>query len=804
MYPFKEIESRWQKWWTTTSLYRTSESPKKKYYVLEMFSYPSGDLHMGHLRNYVIVDLIARYKMMQGFDVLHPVGWDAFGLPAENAAIRRGIHPKEWTLSNIELSRRSLRLVGIGYDWDREILTCTPSYYKWTQWIFLLLYKKGLAYRKPAFVNWCPDCQTVLANEQVEEGKCWRCHSYVTKKKLTQWFFKITDYAERLLNDIDKLDGWPDQVKELQRNWIGRSEGVEINFELEGTNKRLPVFTTRPDTIYGVTFLSVAPEHPILEEITKTHEVNQYIERSLSVSEIERASKEREKTGVFTGKYAINLLSGDRVPIFVCDYVLASYGTGIVMGVPAHDQRDFEFAHKYGLPIKVVVNPKDEKLSPENMQEAYEEYGIMVNSGPFTGLASQDGIKRITEYAEQKGIGGFKISYRLRDWLISRQRYWGAPIPMIHCERCGTVPVPEEDLPVLLPERNIDFTPKGKSPLAAVPEFISTECPVCGGKAKRDSDTIDTFVDSSWYQFRYADPHNDKAIISKGKEWLPVDQYVGGIEHATGHLIYFRFITKVLYDEGIVPCAEPVLRLFNHGMIKDEKGQVMSSSRGNVVPVGSFVEKWGADTARVAILFLGPPGKDGIWSEEGVHGANRFLNRVYRLINENKDLIKEATDLKDSPLYRKLNITIKRVTYDLENFGFNTALAALMEFLNVLYKTEERGPIFGHSLYVLIKLLAPFAPHLSEELWHTIGNRESVFKSTFPAYDEEKAQEVLLPIVVQVNGKVRARFQVPEDTPDDEIKEQALSHSNIKKYVSDKKIERIIFVPRKLINIVCK
>lgn len=806
MYPIHEIEDRWRKWWEAQGIYRTTDRPEpdRKFYVLEMFAYPSGDLHIGHLRNYVLGDVLTRYKMMQGYQVLHPVGWDAFGLPAENAAIRHGIHPRDWTMKNIEISRESYRLMGISYDWTREILTCEPKYYKWTQWIFLLLYKRGLAYRKPAYVNWCPNCQTVLANEQVSDGRCWRCSSVVVKRKLTQWFFKITAYAERLLDDLKYLEGkWPDEVINLQRNWIGKSEGVRIVFRLPEFDKQLPVFTTRADTVFGVTFIAIAPEHEVLEGLPLSEEVHQYIERSLRISEIERTSREREKTGVFTGMYAVHPFTGERIPIYVCDYVLATYGTGIVMGVPAHDQRDFEFAKKYGLPIKVVIKPVDGELS-EPLDKAYEEYGVMVQSGKFTGLTSEEGISAVADELKAMGLGGREVQFHLRDWLVSRQRYWGAPIPMIHCPRCGVVPVPEEELPVRLPEV-VDYAPKGKSPLESVPEFINTKCPRCGGDAKRDPDTMDTFVDSSWYQLRYTDPHNDNEIfdLNVAKRWLPIDQYIGGIEHATGHLIYFRFITKVLYDAGISPVSEPALRLFTQGMILNEDGKVMSSSKGTAVPVRPLVQRVGADVARVGVLFLGPPEKEGIWSERVVEGARRFLDRVYRIVTENLDIITENVPANDSILLRKINYTIKKVTEDIEHFHYNTAIAALMELVNEFYKSEKDETL-GYGLYTLVKLIAPFAPYLAEELWHRIGGEGSVFHTSWPQYDPAKVYLPEIEIPVQVDGKLRARLQVPFDVTEDDIRKRALEHPKIRQHIMGKQVKRIIVVPKKLINIVTK
>ncbi len=794
-YDFKEVERKWQEFWESEGIFKVSDNPKKKFYLLCMFPYPSGDMHMGHLRNYVIGDTIARYKWMRGYQVLHPMGWDAFGLPAENAAILRGIHPREWTMNNIEKSRKSLKLVGISYDWDREVISCNPDYYKWTQWLFLQLYKSGLAYKKEAYVNWCPGCQTVLANEQVIEGRCWRCGSQVGKKSLNQWFIKITAYAERLLNDLKKLKDWPDEIKRMQEYWIGRSEGAEIDFEFDGG--KISVFTTRPDTVFGVTFLAIAPEHPVAIELSKKDSgLSRFIEDVLRRPEYER---QFQKNGYFTGKYVINPVNGERVPLYVADYVLPLYGTGAVMGVPAHDQRDFEFAQQYNLPVKQVIKPKEGEWDFSN--GAFTEKGIMINSGEFTGKTSEEAIPQLIEWFNEKGFGRKKVTYRLRDWLISRQRYWGAPIPIIYCEKCGIVPVPEEDLPVLLPEVK-DYAPRGKSPLASVPEFVNTKCPKCGGEAKRDTDTMDTFMCSSWYFLRYIDPKNDKKPFEpeKVKIWMPIDLYIGGAEHATGHLLYFRFMTKFLYDKGWVNVDEPAIKLFNQGMVKDEKGQVMSKSKGNVVEVGPFVEKEGADVARLAILFMGPPDKDGIWMDKNVTGARRFIRRLFNFFEQNIDKVTEREPDVDSPVYRLTHKYIKRITQQIENFGLNTGIASLMEFLNEL-QGKDSDPAFGWALFNYIKLLAPFAPHLAEELWHKIGKKESVFRTEWPSYKEIKEEKIK--IVVQVNSKVRGEIEVPADAGEEEIKEKALSHWNVKRFTEGKEIKRIIYVKGKLLNIVC-
>jgi len=818
-FSFYEIEEKWQRFWEENKLFEAPEVPQKKMYVLGMFPYPSGDLHMGHARNYTITDVLARYFRMRGYDVLHPFGWDAFGLPAENAAIKRGIHPREWTFKNIEESRSDIKKMGISYDWTREIFTCKPDYYKWTQWLFLLLYKKGFAYRKKAFVNFCPSCQTVLANEQIVEGRCERCSTPVTKKNLEQWFFRITSYADKLLEDMKYLEGkWPKQVLDMQRNWIGKSEGTRVIFKLKDKNIDLPVFTTRIDTIYGVTFLVIAPEHELMEEIIKISpekdKLIEYREKAILKSEIERTREERKKEGVFTGLYAVNPLNGEEIPLFTADYVLAHYGTGIVMGVPGHDQRDFEFAKTYGLPVKIVIQKDGQPSDVNSMESAMEEYGIMVNSEEFSGLTSEEGIKRLNKYLEEKGIGGYAVSYKIRDWLISRQRYWGAPIPMIHCEKCGIVPVPEKDLPVLLPEV-VDYLPKGKSPLASSEEFINTKCPKCNSPAKRDPDTMDTFVDSSWYFLRYIDPKNEKEIFNKEpvKKWMPVDFYIGGVEHATGHLIYARFIHKVLYDEGLVNTPEPFERLFTQGMVlrRTEKGnlEMMSKRAGNAVRIRDFVKDKGADIARVYTLFAGPPEQDFEWTDEGVKGAERFLLRVKRIVEENRDAFVNAPQTPPSNLSEKekeiLKVcyrTLKKVTEDIENFRFNTAVASMMEFVNNLYTFENKNsPAFSHSLYILVKILSPFAPHLSEELW-SIRNEGSIVKAEWPLIYDEFLKEEKITIPVQINGKVRGQIEIDINADENEVIEIAKQNQNVKRYLDDKKIKKIHYIRGKIISFV--
>jgi len=803
------IEKKWQKYWTGQGLFVTNRNPKKKFYDLEMFAYPSGDIHMGHCKNYVIGDVIARFKKRQGFDVLHPFGWDAFGLPAENRAIAEGIHPEKWTMENIRVSDESLKMLGISYDWAREIISCQPDYYRWTQWMFLLFYKRGLAYKKEAYVNWCSGCQTVLANEQVLDSRCYRCHAAIEKRQLNQWFFKITEYADKLLDGLEKLHGWPENVKTMQKNWIGKSKGCDILFKVAEKDIIFKVFTTRPDTIFGVTFMSIAPEHPLIEDLIKgksnKKEVLSYIKEATKKTEIERI--EKEKDGVFTGCYAINPMNGENIPIFVADYVLLEYGSGVVMGVPAHDNRDFKFAKKYNLPIRMVINPADSELDVESLTDAYVEPGVMVNSGPFSGMDSNKGIEAVTNFLAEKKLGGDSVNYRLKDWLISRQRYWGAPIPIIYCDQCGMVPVPEKDLPVLLPKEIKDFVPKGKSPLAAVDSFMNTTCPECGGKAKRDPDTMDTFVCSSWYFLRYLDPRNDKEFCSRKNAdvWFPIDQYIGGSsEHATGHLIYFRFFTKVLYDAGYISVDEPAKNLFNLGMVL-KNGEVMSKSKGNVVPAGQFIQKHGADVTRLTILFAAPPDRESEWSDEGVIGAERFIDRIYRLIVENRSLIVEkrpAKTTEEEKLYIKVNQTIAKVTEDIESFKFNTAIAALWELLNELYLYEKRNEVFGYGLHVLIQLLSPFTPHLADELWSIIDGKGSLLEQPWLDYDKNYLKETMTTVVIQVNGKVRSYLELERGVREEKVRSLALDDEKIKRHIQGKQVKKIIYVPEKILNIV--
>ncbi|MEO0078640.1 MAG: leucine--tRNA ligase [candidate division WOR-3 bacterium] len=825
VYPVQEIEERWQRYWQERGVFRTNPNPVRKYYVLEMFIYPSGDMHMGHARNYCIGDVISRFRKMQGYDVLHPFGWDAFGLPAENAAIAHGNHPADWTFASIDLCKRNLNRLGISYDWDREVTTCLPDYYRWDQWLFLQFYKRGLAYRKQAFVNWCPSCQTVLANEQVIEGRCYRstCNALVEKRKLTQWFLRITDYAEELLTDIDKLEGWPESVRTMQRNWIGRSEGIEVDFTLEGDGRKLPIFTTRPDTLWGVTFMAMAPDAPIAEELlagtAQEAQAREFIRRVLLKPEVERTAEGRDKEGFFTGRYAINPVNGERVPIYVADFVLGGYGTGMVMAVPGHDQRDFEFARKYSIPIRVVIQNEKGDLDPATMTAAWTEDGVMTDSGPFDGTiagkgpAGVVGISKVMDWLEEKKLGRRTVNYRLKDWLVSRQRYWGTPIPMIHCAKCGIVPVPEQDLPVLLPPGVKDFKPKGTSVLASVPEFYETVCPQCQGPAHRDPDTMDTFVNSSWYMVRYTDPHNDQLPFSKqaADAWLPIDEYIGGIEHATGHLIFFRFFTKVMADLGLLSCREPCKVLHTQGMVS-LNGVTMSSSKQVGVWVGPFTAEYGADAARLAVLFAAPPDKNMDWTDDLVRGVTRFLGRVWRLFEEHGARARfeppETSRLAgpERELYIRLNQTIRQVTTDIESFQYNTAIAAQMEFLNELVAfSNPSSPVFGYALTRLLLLLAPFAPHIAEELYHRLDpERNSIFEDAFPVPDPEflAFDDVVIP--VQVDGKLRDRVTVSRTASEAEVKDKALSAPGVLPHIAGRTIVRVIYVKDRMVSIVTR
>lgn len=821
-YDFKTIEEKWQKKWEADHAFKTTEDTSKpKYYALEMFPYPSGNLHMGHVRNYSIGDVVARYKKMQGFNVLHPMGWDSFGLPAENAAIKHGTPPAEWTWKNIDNMRTQLKRLGFAIDWDREVATAKEEYYKFTQWMFLQLFKNGLAYKKKSFVNWCPSCQTVLANEQVVNGKCERCKSEVGKRDLEQWFFSITKYADRLLKDIDKLGGWPDKVKSMQTNWIGKSEGAELKFRLDGSDEELTVFTTRPDTVYGVSYMVIAPEHPIVESLISGRPeeaaCREFIKKVHGMSEIMRSSTDTEKEGVFTGRYVINPLNGKKVPLYLANYVFLDYGTGIVMGVPAHDQRDFDFAKKYNLPIEIVVQPEGQNMKGEDLTEAFAAEGIMENSGEFDGMNNREALKKIIDYVEEKGIGERKVNFRLRDWLISRQRYWGAPIPVVYCEKCGTVPIPESELPVRLPE-NVKFTGQGKSPLSECEEFMNTTCPKCGGHARRESDTMDTFVCSSWYYLRYCDPHNDKMPFSKDKVdyWMNVDQYIGGVEHAILHLLYARFFTKVLYDLGYVSCEEPFENLLTQGMVLKD-GSKMSKSVGNVVSPDEIVAKYGADTARLFILFAAPPERDLDWNDTAVEGAYKFLNRVWRAVDELKPFMSDekvvsaSLNAEEKKLRFAVNASIKKVTEDFERFSFNTAISSIMEMVNELYRYKDATapesyskPLIGEALRSLIVLLSPIVPHITQEMWESIGNDTALFDTPWPSFDESALVVSEVEIVVQINGKIRDKMTVSADLGREQMEEIAKTSDKVKALIGDKQIVKVIAVPKKLINIVVK
>ena len=821
-YDFKTIEEKWQKKWEADHAFKTTEDTSKpKYYALEMFPYPSGNLHMGHVRNYSIGDVVARYKKMQGFNVLHPMGWDSFGLPAENAAIKHGTPPAEWTWKNIDNMRTQLKRLGFAIDWDREVATAKEEYYKFTQWMFLQLFKNGLAYKKKSFVNWCPSCQTVLANEQVVNGKCERCKSEVGKRDLEQWFFSITKYADRLLKDIDKLGGWPDKVKSMQTNWIGKSEGAELKFRLDGSDEELTVFTTRPDTVYGVSYMVIAPEHPIVESLISGRPeeaaCREFIKKVHGMSEIMRSSTDTEKEGVFTGRYVINPLNGQKVPLYLANYVFLDYGTGIVMGVPAHDQRDFDFAKKYNLPIEIVVQPEGQNMKGEDLTEAFAAEGIMENSGEFDGMNNREALKKIIDYVEEKGIGERKVNFRLRDWLISRQRYWGAPIPVVYCEKCGTVPIPESELPVRLPE-NVKFTGQGKSPLSECEEFMNTTCPKCGGHARRESDTMDTFVCSSWYYLRYCDPHNDKMPFAKDKVdyWMNVDQYIGGVEHAILHLLYARFFTKVLYDLGYVSCEEPFENLLTQGMVLKD-GSKMSKSVGNVVSPDEIVAKYGADTARLFILFAAPPERDLDWNDTAVEGAYKFLNRVWRAVDELKPFMSDekvvsaSLNAEEKKLRFAVNASIKKVTEDFERFSFNTAISSIMEMVNELYRYKDATapesyskPLIGEALRSLIVLLSPIVPHITQEMWESIGNDTALFDTPWPSFDESALVVSEVEIVVQINGKIRDKMTVSADLSREQMEEIAKTSDKVKSLIGDKQIVKVIAVPKKLINIVVK
>lgn len=860
------VENKWQSAWETTNLFKVYEDPnRKKYYLLEMFPYPSGKIHMGHVRNYTIGDVVARYKRMQGFNVLHPMGWDAFGMPAENAAIANDTHPAKWTYDNIDAMRTQLKRMGFSYDWDREIATCKPEYYRWEQWLFLKMYEKDMAYRKESFVNWCDKCRTVLANEQVEAGMCWRCTEPVRQKKLWQWFFRVTDYAEDLLVYCDKLTGWPDKVITMQKNWIGKSIGAEIRFSIENpvgkvdkTDKYIPVFTTRQDTVFGATFMVLAPEHPLVLKLSKgtrqEKEVADFVDRMSMQDRSGKATESHEKEGVFTGAWCINPMHGKRMPIYTANFALMEYGTGAVMSVPAHDQRDFEFAKKYDLDIVPVVKPYDEELNAASMTEAYTGEGVMINSGQFDGMDNKKALDEIAGYLEENNIGRRTVGFRLRDWGISRQRYWGAPIPMIHCKKCGIVPVPEEQLPIVLPE-DIDILEGGKSPLPGLDSFTKTECPKCHSlDAKRETDTMDTFVESSWYFERYCSPECDTGMFDRAAVdyWMPVDQYIGGVEHAILHLLYSRYYTRVLKEMGLVNFKEPFTRLLTQGMVcketsscsehgfllpeeedvsgkkrlcsicgrEVEVGRIekMSKSKKNVVDPNILLEKYGADTTRLFCLFAAPPERDLEWSEQGVEGGYRFLNRVWRLAATLMDSIKGVKPFEGRPedlddrlkdLYRKTHQTISKVTRDIEDrFHFNTAISAVMELYNTMngIKLKENSPVSAgvmrFAMESVVLLLAPIVPHFADEIWEAMGHESSVLLESWPAYRKDVLKEDEWLIVVQVNGKLRSRFAVSVDTDEDTIKQMALADERAKKFINNKPVKKVIVVKNKLVNIV--
>lgn len=827
-YNFGEIEKKWQSKWESENAFKVTEDPdKEKYYVLEMFPYPSGKLHMGHVRNYSIGDVLARYKRMKGFNVLHPMGYDSFGLPAENAAIKNGTPPADWTYSNMDEMTAQLKELGLSYDWDRIVATCKPDYYRWMQWIFIQFYKKGLAYKKDNPVNWCPSCQTVLANEQVVDGKCERCKSPVTKKSLSQWYFKITDYADRLLENLDKLPGWPEKVKTMQRNWIGKSHGAQITFKIDGFDKDMDIYTTRADTLYGVTYMVMAPEHPYLQEMVAGTEyeaaVNEYVEKVQHMSDIDRTSTSNEKTGVFTGRYAINPINGKKVPIFISDYVLMGYGTGAIMAVPAHDTRDFDFAKKFDCEIIPVVDPGDPEIDLNNLTEAFVAEGTMINSGFMNGMNNKDAIAAMIKHVEEEGFGKETTNYKLRDWLISRQRYWGTPIPMIYCEDCGWNPEKEENLPVLLPE-DVEFTGKGESPIATSKTFQNAVCPCCGKPATREIDTMDTFLDSSWYFLRYCDASNENEAFNfdKVKYWMNVDQYIGGVEHAILHLMYARFFQMALYDLGLVSTEEPFKNLLTQGMVTkgytNEKGEYlvakMSKSIGNVVSPAEIISKYGADTARMFILFAAPPERELEWSDQGVEGSYRFINRVYRMVYDFARDYKvgdgsyEIRNDADKNLNYVMNYTIKKVSDDIgERFNFNTAISSIMELVNEMYKYRDgeiNEALYGTAVRNLVVMLAPFVPHVTEEMWEHLEQEGSVHNQMWPEFDESALVKDTVEIVVQINGKIKEKMNIAGDLSREEMQKVAMEDEKVKELTEGKNVVKVIAVPNKLINIVVK
>ena len=804
VYNFKKIEDKWQKTWVENNQYKTdtTDSSKPNYYTLEMFPYPSGNIHMGHVRNYSIGDVVARFKKMEGYNVLHPMGWDSFGLPAENAAIKHGVHPHKWTMANIEDMKGQLKLLGLSYDWEREVATSTPEYYRFTQEIFLKFLEAGLAYKKKSFVNWCPSCETVLANEQVVGGLCDRCDSVVVKKDLEQWYFKTTAFAEELLNDLDTLDGWPEKVKTMQRNWIGKSNGAELVFDIDGTDKSMTVYTTRPDTTYGVTFMVLAPESELVQELVAGTEyeadVNAFVQKMHTKTEIERTASDVEKEGMFIGKYVINPVNGKKIPVWIANYVLADYGTGAIMAVPAHDDRDKEFAEKYNLDIIPVI----------------DEHNKMINSEEFDGMDASEAFEKIVEKLAKDNRGKKSTNYRLRDWLLSRQRYWGCPIPVVYCDDCGIVPVDKKDLPVLLPT-DVEFTGKGESPLTTSKEFATTSCPCCGKEARREVDTMDTFVDSSWYFLRYIDPKNTEEPFSGElvNKWMPVDQYIGGVEHAIMHLLYARFFVKAFKSMGMLDFDEPFKNLLTQGMVLMD-GSKMSKSKGNTVSPIEIINKYGADTARLFVLFAAPPERDLDWSEQGVEGCFRFLNRVYRLVDELAEIANSNAEVKavtkeDKAMRLVIHSTLKKVTADLsEKFGFNTAIAALMELINEMYKYKEldtrNDGIIREGIETIVTILAPFTPHLGEELWTMIGKEGSVFDISWPKYDEKALVQDEVEVIVQVNGKLRAKVAMDANISREDMEKMALEDAKVKAAIEGKNVVKVIAVPKKLVNIVVK
>ncbi len=818
-YLFDEIETRWQDRWAEAGTFEVTENPSKpKFYCLEMLPYPSGDIHVGHVRNYCITDVVARYKRMRGFNVLHPIGWDALGLPAENAAIQRGIHPEKWTRDNIASMKGQLQRLGFSYPWSREIATCDPEYYRWNQWFFLRMLEHGIAYRAKAPVNWCPKCQTVLANEQAEAGACWRCDSAVEERELDQWFLRITAYQDELLDDMKELSAWPERVLNQQRNWVGRSPGAAVDFPVEG-GEPIPVFTTRIDTIFGATFMALAPEHPRVEGLLMDAASREGVARLRAQDRRARQAGQIEKEGVFTGRHALNPFSGERIPIWVGNFVLMGYGTGAIMSVPAHDQRDFEFARRYGLAIRVVIQPDGPELRGETLEAAYDGPGKTVASGPFSGLSSDEAIEKMTAHAEAKGFGRGTVTYRLRDWLISRQRYWGTPIPIVYCEKDGVVPVPDDQLPVVLP-RDAPFTGEGGNPLEKVPSFVETTCPRCRGRARRETDTMDTFVDSSWYFYRYLSPRKADGPFEPTtvRYWFPIDLYVGGIEHAILHLVYSRFWTKMMRDLGLVTQSEPVVRLFPQGMVH-KGGEVMSKRKGNSVAPDDVIERYGADTLRLYILFEAPPAMSLEWSEGRIEGPNRFLQRVWRLVDRYAESFAHGirtripAELPEPAraLRRKVHQTIQRVTEDIEDrIQLNTAVAALMELYNEISRVEAEvaagpaRPVLQEAIETVVLLLSPFTPHVCEEMWERIGRRRFVVDRPWPVADAAVAREEAVELAVQVNGKVRGHVTVPAGTSEEEIKRRALEEPRVKEHLAGKALVKTVVVPGRLVSVVVK